>query len=137
MSQIKLQILIFIITLSLISWSCAKEDINIDITSSTWEVVKIKNQGESSYSRAKDDYILKFENDSTYTLELDVNSCFGTYKILDNGSIEISGLGCTYICCDNEYSDKLSQLIPKMTSYFGKGKELILEGEGEIVLKSK
>ena len=113
--------------------SCKKEDINIDIESNKWVVVKMKSQGESTYTKARESYVLEFISDTTYTLKLDVNNCFGHYEILNSGNIMISPMGCTKICCDSDFAEDLSQLFPKMTEYYGKGDELIFEGQGEII----
>ena len=135
MKQRKYLILIFTILVGLIMWSCKKEDSNIDIESNNWEIVKIKNQGESTYTNATESYILVFVNDTTYTLKLDVNNCGGQYKIVHNGKISFSTMCCTEICCDSEFAENLVLLLSKMTEYYGKGNELILEGQGEIILK--
>ena len=135
MKQRKYLILIFTILVGLIMWSCKKEDSNIDIESNNWEIVKIKNQGESTYTNATESYILVFVNDTTYTLKLDVNNCGGQYKIVQNGKISFNTMACTEICCDSEFAENLVLLLSKMTEYYGKGNELILEGQGEIILK--
>ena len=135
MKQIKYTILIFSVLFGLILSSCKKEDISIEIISYNWEVVKIKEQGESSYTKAYESYVLEFISDTTYTLKLDVNNCGGHYEILNNGNIDISPMGCTKICCDSEFAEVLSRLFPKMTEYYGTGDELIFKGQGEIILK--
>ena len=131
----KYQILIFAVLPGFIMGSCKKEDINIDITSNNWEVVKIKKQGESKYTKAGKSYIIVFKNDGSFTLRLDVNTCYGNYKIIKSGSIKLDGVGCTEICSDSDFAVDLAYLFPKMTEYYGKGKELILEGQGKIILK--
>jgi len=115
--------------------SCEKEDVNVDIKSNKWVVVKMKSQGEPAFTEAGNSYILEFISDTTYTLGLDVNSCFGYYEIINNGNITISLMGCTEVCCDSDFAVDLSQLFPKMTEYYGKGDNLIFEGEGEIVFE--
>ena len=131
----KFLIIVFSIFIGMIMCSCEKEDINIDLKSNNWVVVKIKKQGESSYSIAKESYILKFINDSIFEINLDVNNCSGKYNIVSNGIIELGLVACTLICCDSDFAEDLVQLIPKMTRYYGKGRELIFEGQGEIILK--
>lgn len=135
MKQKNCQILIFTILLGLILSSCKKEDINIDINSSNWEVVKIKKQGEFFYKKAKGVYILSFVNDTQYSLNLDANHCGGQYEIINDGNIIISDMTCTAICCESDFAQDLSLLFPEMTEYYGKGNRLILEGQGEIILK--
>lgn len=138
MKQRKYQLIILIALSSLLMlWSCKKEDVNIDITSTKWVVVKIKKQGEASFTKTTESYILEFADETTYTLKLDVNNCFGHYEIINNGNIKINAMGCTEICCDSDFAEDLSQLLPKMTKYYEKGNELIFEGEGEIILEKK
>lgn len=109
----------------------------VDLASNDWEVVKIKRQDESDYTKAEKSYILKFTNEQTYTFKLDVNDCFGEYETMAYGIINIGQMGCTEVCCDSEFAQTLLDLFPKMTSYYGKGDELIFEGEGEMILKQK
>ena len=131
----KFQILLVVALIGLTALSCKKENVNVDITSNKWEVVKIKRQGESSYSKAKKSYILEFKSDTTYSFIFDVNDCFGYYEIISNGNIKINAMGCTQICCDSDFAVELMQMFPKMSKYYGRGNELIFEGEGKIILK--
>ena len=133
----KTSVILSIILTSIIFTSCAKKDIHIDLTSHEWEVVKIQKDGESSYTKAEASYILTFTNENTYAINLDVNQCFGSYEISGGGNIDISQGGCTMICCDSKFAMNMLGLLPHMTSYYGQGDELILEGEGKIVLKEK
>lgn len=109
----------------------------MDLTANEWEVVKIRKQGESAYTNTEKSYIVKFTNEQTYSTHLDVNDCFGEYEITSNGNITVGQMGCTEVCCDSAFATTLSDLFPKMTSYFGKDDELIFEGEGKIILKKK
>jgi heat shock protein HslJ len=97
--------------------------------------VKIKRQGEATYSKAKKSYILEFTSDTTYSFIFDVNDCFGLYEIINSGNIKINAMGCTEVCCDSDFAIELMQLFPKMNNYYGRGNELIFEGEGKIILK--
>jgi len=135
MKQGKHTLVIFTVLIGLIMSSCKKENVNIDITSYKWEVIKIKKQGESSYIKANESYVLELTSDTTFNLKLDVNNCFGHYEILSKGNMDISKMGCTEICCDSEFAEDLLHLFPKMTKYYEKGAELIFEGQGEIILK--
>ncbi len=137
MKLIKLTFLLFTFISILIITSCGKKDIYIDLTSNNWELVKIKKQGESSYTKAEESYIIKFTNEQTYNVNLDVNDCFGEYNITSDGLINVGPMGCTEVCCDSEFALSFLELLPKMTSYYAKGDELIFEGEGKIILKEK
>ena len=69
----KFQILLVVTLIGLTVLSCKKENVNINITLNKWEVVKIKRQGESAYTKARKSYILEFTSDTTYSFILDVN----------------------------------------------------------------
>lgn len=125
-------LLIFIVLLVL---SCTKNDDLLQISTTKWRVVKVKEQSESSYTKADKDYIIDFVNDTLYTLSLDVNNCSGNYETINNGAVNINLPGCTKMCCDSNFAEELLQLLPKMTTYSQKRKQLILEGQGIIVLE--
>lgn len=128
-------VLLILVMVGLTMWSCEKEKSDIDITSNSWEVVKIKKQGKHTYTKVKETYVLEFINDSVYTLKLDVNDCEGNYTAGGDGKINIESMACTEICCDSELAEDLVRLLPEMTDYYGIDQELILAGEGEIILK--
>lgn len=129
---------IYIIAVFILS-SCEKEDINYDINikENEWVVSKIKTKEDLVLRTTSSTYILKFIDDIQYTINLDVNSCGGNYTNFGNGSIKIEPAGCTEICCDSEYAEDLIQILSTITKYYGKGNELILEGDGKIILFKK
>ena len=132
------KLIFFVLGLFLIIFfSCEKENIDteIDITLNDWKVLKIKKQEELSYLYATESYIFKFINDTTFTFNLDVNSCGGQYEIINIGSIELGDTYCTDICCDSDFAEDLRQLIPQMTRYYEKDNQLIFKGQGEIILE--
>ena len=115
--------------------SCEKDTTDLtDITRYHWEVIKIKQPGASSYSTAEGSYVLEF-GDTSYKINLDVNDCGGSYGISGGKRIRITRGGCTYVCCDTDFAENLISLLPGMTSYHRKQNKLLLEGEGEIILK--
>ena len=122
----------------LVILSCEKDvyDTDKDLTINDWRVVKLRKQGDLSYTSTENLYILKFLNDTTFVISLDINGCGGQYKIISNGNIELEPLYCTEICCDSDFADDLIQLIPQMTKYYKKENEMIFEGQGKIVFKN-
>ncbi|MDF1573896.1 MAG: META domain-containing protein [Bacteroidales bacterium] len=130
----KLKILLFLLLSGLVGSSCQKEDIDMDLRENAWKVEKIRKSGQFTFTGTDSNYILQFVSDETYNLRLDVNTCFGSYDIPEIGRVEILAMACTKICCDSEFAEDLSLLLPKMTGYYARGDELHLEGEGKIVL---
>lgn len=120
---------IFIIT------SCEKEKVDVILTNSNWEVKKYKLNVDGDYLSSSESYILKFTDETSFGIYLDVNGCGGSYSVSANRDLEISQLYCTKVCCDSEYALNLIQLLPKMNSFYGLRDELVLEGEGKIILK--
>lgn len=115
--------------------SCEKSNLDdeIDLTANDWKIIKIKSPGESTYLVATEDYVFNFVNDSIFTFNLDVNGCGGDYEIISKGNIEFGWPYCTMVCCDSDFADKLLELIPDMTRYFGLDNKLVLQGQGEII----
>lgn len=124
----------FILFVSML-WSCEKEEIETDITSNNWKVLKIKNQEDSIYTESLNSYILDFNSDTTFTINLDVNTCFSQYEIIKGENIEIKAVSCTEVCCDSEFANNLMLLLLNMTNFNTEGDELIFEGNGEIILE--
>lgn len=81
---------------------------------------------------------VEFKEDGSFKLNLDVNSCKGNFTLLENNQISISASGCTKMCCDSEFSNKLYQMLPQVGSYQIENNILKLEipGWGWINLES-
>jgi len=116
--------------------ACTKENISLaELQFGKWEVEKIKKAGDSSFRKAENSYFLEFDDDNGVVARLDVNSCSGTYELIDSKNIKFDGMSCTYACCDTEYAEDYARLLRVMTQYSKRGNKLFLEGQGEIVLK--
>ena len=135
MKYSKFRILFLMISFGLLGSSCMKEDIDIDLTSKHWKVVKIKNAGQLTYTATDSTYILRFSTESEFSLDLDVNMCIGLFEVPEQGSIDIQPMACTKVCCDSEFAEELAFLLPGMSEYYTRGDELYLEGDGKIVLQ--
>lgn len=135
MKQCKSNLLLLILGFGFFGSSCAKKDIDIDLTANDWKVEKIRKSGKLIYTSTDSTYILEFSSDEAYNLSLDVNACVGLYEIPHKGSIAFQAMACTEICCDSEFAEDLSGLFPKMTGYYVRDNSLHLEGEGEIILQ--
>ena len=128
--------MLIVATLSLVVFSCTKENISLaELQLGKWEVEKFKKTKGSSFVKAENSYTLAFTSDSSIVVILDENRCEGTYHIRSDENIDFSTLFCTYTCCDTEYATDFVRLIPFMTKYSSRGNQLILEGQGQIVLK--
>lgn len=61
--------------------------------------------------------LLTFNKDGTYNLELDINSCGGSFEISNKNQISIESPSCTEVCCDSQFSNKLANTLSEVTSY--------------------
>jgi heat shock protein HslJ len=121
----------------LILFTSCKKDVDIDFRVNNWKVLKLKESGSSKFLKPDSTYILKFISNNAFNFNTDVNECWGSYEVTSPGNITINNeIGCTFVCCDTDFAQKMIQLFPMMTSYYGKGDRLFFEGENgsKIVL---
>ena len=126
--------LLMLFVIGVLFFSCERKNTDIDFTKKNWKVVSIKPEGEAKQN-AEADYILDFKEDNSVSLNLDINACGGSYDIPNEGSITFTAFGCTEACCDSEFAEEMVIMFPDMTSYYVKGNELTLEGDGKIILE--
>lgn len=112
----------------LVLFSCDKsESDTADSIFNTWEVVDFMSIESVSYAKNPDiPVLITFDLNETYQLNLDVNSCSGNYAISDNAHIEISTPGCTKMCCESDFSNKVAKMLPQVSSYTIEGNILKL-----------
>lgn len=83
-----------------------------------WEVTGFMTVESMAYPTKNGFYpIIEFRDDGSYKLKLDVNSCLGNFALLENNQITLTVSGCTKMCCDSEFSNKLIQMLPQVESY--------------------
>lgn len=108
--------------------SCQQEVVsdNKDIYH-TWEAKSFISVESVAYEKIEGHAILlTFNRDGTYGLKLDVNSCGNRFDLSKGNSIELENPACTEACCDSPFSNKLSSMLPKVTSYRITGENLYL-----------
>jgi len=107
--------------------SCGKETAVLTINNTSWEVVSVGGMPSTTA------YVVSF-SDKSYSLSLDENKCNGGFVTPQYGTINISSLGCTKVCCDSDFGQNLSNLFIQVTSYSINGDMLYLN-PGNIVLR--
>lgn len=122
-----LQILILLLII-MIPTSCQKDDDPANYTIyNTWEAKEFISILSVNYPKDKDNKILMtFTEGGTYQLKLDVNTCSGTFESNVENLIDVGFPACTEACCDSEFSNKFTSILPSVTSYSIKGKILDL-----------
>jgi len=115
----KYQFSYFLALLFLLIFSCKKDNTAIaDDICNSWEVVDFMSLESMHYTK-NDNYkpVIEFQTDNKFILKLDANSCFGSFSLEGKDGIEIKAPGCTYICCDSDFSNKFVLMLPKVESY--------------------
>ncbi len=112
--------------------SCDKT-VSKDSILGKWEVISLYKG--KNFEKGNTDYILEFSKNLTVRLNLDVNSCAAEYSGLCDDCISFSAFRCTEICCDNEFSTKLIEVLQEATEYEINSDILTLKNLGEVKLK--
>ena len=114
--------------LFLILLSCHKDKgVAVPEIYNTWEVKSFVTTDSTPYPKDPNNQImLFFDQKGTYSLTLDVNHCGGNLTVSDNNQIQISAPGCTEICCDSAFSEKLAAELSAVKSYSITGQTLHL-----------
>src|SRR5680860_199148 len=96
-----------------INVSCDKKhDEVVDIINS-WEVVDFMSVESVMYAKDKEfNPIIEFHENGAYSLQLDLNSCSGSFELTGEMEINITAAGCTKICCDSDFSRKFVLMLP-------------------------
>lgn len=127
----KTKILIVLFYLSIL-FSCNKnEDEGSNAIYQSWLVLDFMSVESVAYPKDKDfNPVIKFKNDGSYSLKLDLNSCSGSFTLTGENNISISAAGCTKICCDSEFSKKFVAMLPRVSEYSIEGNKLKLNVSG-------
>lgn len=84
----------------------------------TWEATTFISVESMAYTKHENKPILlTFNRDGSYYLKLDVNSCTGSYETSAKDSLAIQSPGCTKMCCDSPFSEKLTVMLPRVTTF--------------------
>lgn len=104
-----------------------------------WEAITFASLESVSYQKENNfNPIITFNEDGTYRLNLDRNSCGGSFTFSDQKNIEITVPGCTEICCDSDFSQKFANMLSKVSTFtINKDKTLLLHVDdwGFIILE--
>jgi heat shock protein HslJ len=129
---IKKTFILFVLIL-LLALSCRKGKTDtLDITKYKWKLKSVTINSETfTPHENKNRYVLVFVNDSTFNLNLSINSGWGGYKLPTKGDLIILGYSAiTEICCENDFDEKLITSINGITKYNVSGRTLILQKAG-------
>lgn len=123
----------------LVANSCKEEHFSTTDLYQSWVVEGFVSGESSSYEKYKDNkLIVTFNEDQTYDLSLDVNDCGGAIQIINGHQIQLAQSGCSYVCCDSDFSQKLVEILPQATSFkiVRNRLKLFVPGWGIIELKA-
>lgn len=122
----------------LLNVSCDEKHEELIDLNNSWEVVDFMSIESVMYAKDKDfSPVIEFHENGTYSLQLDLNSCSGSFELIREKGINITAAGCTKICCDSNFSNKFVLMLPQVTSYLidGNTMKLDVSGWGWINLK--
>lgn len=127
--------MLFLALIALSLLSCGNVD-DIKLEGPTWKVTSFKN--ESGIRKSVGIVCKMTLKDGKANFSLDVNSCFGTYTLGNNGQIEfIDGFGCTRVCCDEPESEEAMRMITECTTYIISGNTLELSNADVVQVRLK
>jgi hypothetical protein len=97
-------------------FACSTEDEVPQKLEGRWKVKTIFVSGEDIYLPAIDsfEYFLRFNDNGTFVLNLDPNTCTAEFSAMTSERILIRNFNCSKICCENEAGEALKALMPKL-----------------------
>jgi len=124
----KTSVILNTILLLLVLISCHHDqDLNTNVIYHTWEAKSFMSIESVAYPKNENSKILlTFDENGSYHLRLDINSCGGNFTSGKNNQLEIESPACTEACCDSKFSEKLATMISKVTTYSISGNTLKL-----------
>lgn len=136
--MIKMTRYLWLLLIPLINFSCKDELVQTQDIFHTWEAKEFISLESVSYPKIEENKILlNIESPNSYQLKLDYNQCNGQISQLSHSKIVFQSAGCTKICCDSKFSQKLVEMLPQVTSYHLDNHKLNLyiDGWGSILLQ--
>jgi len=108
--------------------SCQKDEEPVKNTLfHTWEVKEFITIHSNNYPKNEDvKTLVTFNQDYSYQLKLDVNTCSGKFESNADNLLNIDLPACTEACCDSEFSKKFAAVFPSVSSYEIKDNTLLL-----------
>lgn len=122
-----------ILLLSFFLLNCKKECCEDLVTDDrVWVVDYI--QMEDQQVVAPHDVTFRFKSDSTFLLRLNSNTCDGQFTVSEENVWTATSMGCTYKCCDSEFSSQVINIIREAVSMNRKGRKLMFTDAAEQVV---
>ncbi|WP_114750360.1 META domain-containing protein [Pleomorphovibrio marinus] len=104
---------------------------------SKWKVDGVGPSSDGEKTPSKTNYQLEFINDSTFTLNLDINKVIGRYSATPYGELSFYKIMKNKDCCDSQYALKLEEILKSAHRYRISEGGITLMGNGEIYLKNQ
>ncbi len=119
-------------TLLLTLFSCQQEE-DASIVNK-WKVSGYVKNNNSITQSAPSAIYLTFKKDKSVSINLEINSCSGSYDI-EKKELKLEGFACTEACCDSEFSMELLSLLSSVNAYSSQGNELNLMGDNQMNIR--
>lgn len=123
----------WIIPLCLFLCACRSETVYL---TGTWKLDSYLENGDALTQNISTYVTYEFTQDDQIIVQLEANSCQGTYERISGHEINIRQMGCTEICCDSTNSiHALNLAVDLVNSYLISDKTLYLQGDNGLRLK--
>jgi hypothetical protein len=99
-----------------------------EVTSNEWIALSLSGINGDSSSNPPAEYILRFPQRRSFSIQLDVNSCGGTVQFQPNNVILFNGIGCTEACCDSEFATRMLAIMGVVNRFQFNNDQLIMLG---------
>lgn len=107
--------------------SCRENEVLNSTLLTTWEVKSFFSVESVPYPKDETNKIfLTFGKSGLCNLKLEINTCTAGYTVSQNNLIEIESPGCSKVCCDSPFSQKLVTMLSQVTSFTIDGRMLRL-----------
>ncbi len=129
---------LWLLLIPLFNYSCKDEPAQTQDIFHAWEAKEFISIESFYYPKIEGNKILlNIESPNSYQLKLDHNQCNGQISQLSHSKIVFQPAGCTKICCDSKFSQKLVEMLPQVTSYHLDNNKLNLyiDGWGSILFQ--
>lgn len=108
--------------------SCKKDNSDSSLLQ-RWQVDSLVEHSDSIARNAVNNIYIEFKSDKSITLELEANTCGGSFSLSDSKNLSIEVQLCTEACCDSDFSTRFTQLLSEIKSYHFVNNQLNLSGE--------
>lgn len=115
-------------------FGCVKKQEEENSLFHKWQIEGLLESSDSTAINSTSSLFMEFHTDKTVDIQLDINSCGGTFSI-DKQEIILGNMACTEACCDTDFALKFISLLSKVNSYYFVSGKLNLAGDDNLNIR--